>query len=122
MISINSTLFEQALNFFIAFLIIKYLLVKRAIFFIHFEDNLQESLIGTVQEYQSQVTYTQTKITAHWKIIQDYFSHHSQGLTKEALFVEKIPSIVLPSIDQTTVEKETGRLAQELAKKVDHVW
>lgn len=118
---INFTLVIQALNFLIAFFIIKYFFFKSAVFQIHAEDTLQESLVSTVQEHQMAVTTKEQELTNHWQAMRSYFVNNAPSLKSSPLFVSKKPSVIVPEFEQSAVKDATRSLAAQLIKRVDHV-
>lgn len=118
---INFTLVIQALNFLIAFFIIKYFFFKNAVYHIHAEDTLQESLVSAVQEHQMAVGSKEQEIGSHWQAMRAYFAKNIPSLKVSPLFALKKPSIVIPEFEQSAIKDAAHSLAAQLIKKVDHV-
>ncbi len=117
---INCTLIVQAINFFIAFLIIKYCFFKPVVAEIHAEDALQESLMNTVQARRKIVAEKEQELLSQWQSAQQHFEHNTPSLRQEPFFSTK-PSLVKPHFDHRMVDDVAKRVATELIKRVDHV-
>ena len=118
---INFTLIIQAINFFIAFFIIKYFFFKAAVSHINVEDKLQQSLITIVQEHQLAIAHKEQEINAHWQSVKNYFVQNGPAIRAEPFFIAKRPSIVIPHFDHAQIVQGAKDLAQALIKQVDHV-
>lgn len=117
---INCTLIVQAINFFIAFFIIKYFFFKPVLAQIHAEDAFQESLINTVQAHRIIVVQKEQELLAQWQSAQRYFEENSPSTRSEPFFSVK-PAIQKPIFEQSIVDSIAKKAATELLKKVDHV-
>ncbi len=118
---INFTLVIQAINFLIAFFIVKYFFFKNAVFQINAENTLQESLVSTVQEHQMAVNAKEQELAGHWQAMRSYFAKYAPSLKASPIFPSKKPSIVVPAFEQSAIKDATRSLAAQLVKKVDHV-
>ncbi len=117
---INCTLIVQAINFFIAFFIIKYFFFKPVLMQIHEEDAFQESLLNTVQEHRALVAQKEQELHAQWQSAQRYFEQHSPPTRQQPFFASKT-SVIKPEFEHRMVDDIAKRVASELIKKVDHV-
>ncbi len=117
---INGTLVVQAINFSIAFYLIKYLFFKPVLAHITAEDSLQESLIASVQEHQSQVAAREHELKEHWLSVRRYFAENVPSL-RSSSHASKRPDIVIPEFEVADVQRAAHQAADALVKKVDHV-
>lgn len=115
---INFTLIVQAINFFIAFFILKYFFIKYAVAHVHAEHTLQESLVSIVQEHQLAVTQKEKEIQAQWQTIHAYFVDHAPTLKSPIKVTQKQPPIVKPHLHDQMLEPLIHDMTQEIVKKV----
>jgi hypothetical protein len=118
---INITFFIQAFNFFIAFVLIKYLLFRPALLQIKAEDLFQETLINSVQESQSALAQKEQVLRNQMQALRSYFATHAPSIRMGVLFAEKKPGITFPDFDPRMLDEYRATLAAKLVKAVDHV-
>lgn len=117
---INCTLIVQAINFFIAFFLIKYFLFKPVLAVINQEDAHQESLINTVQAHRAIVAQKEQDLSIQWHSAQEYFEENIPLIAKEQFFSTK-SEIIKPEFDKQLIEDMAKQAAGQLIKKVNHV-
>jgi hypothetical protein len=117
---INCTIIVQAINFFIAFFIIKYFFFKPVLAQINAEDSFQESLLNTVQANRTIVAQKEKELAEQWRSAQQYFDQHTPSTVQEPFFASK-PAIIKPEFDRRMVDDIAMKAAQQLIKKVEHV-
>ncbi len=117
---INCTLMVQAMNFFIAFFILKYFFIKYAVAHLQAEDILQESLVNIVQEHQLAVTQKEKELKLQWQAMHSYFVKHVPSLKPDIKFLEKQSAIIKPDLKAQELKPTIDRITQEIKKKVSH--
>lgn len=118
---INFTLVIQAINFFIAFLLIKFFFFKTAVVHIQAEETLQKTLNNRVGKFQELVNIQEQKLKSQWQEMVSYFSGNSPSLKPKPFFAEKLSPIGLPEIDPKALKLEVAKLTTELINRVNHV-
>ena len=118
---INFTLVIQAINFFIAFLLIKFFFFKTAVDHIQSEETLQKTLNAKVGNYQELVNSQEQKLKNQWHNMVRHFSFNSPSLKPKPFFVQKLSPRSLPEIDPEARTQEITQLTKELINKVNHV-
>lgn len=119
---INATLVAQAIHFSIAFILIKYFLLKPVFAQIEQEDKLQESLIATVQLHQQAVVHKEQELQVQWHVLRDYFAAHVPFVKTGFVWVSKNAQIQLPDLDRKKIDTAINLATQQIIKKVDNVW
>ncbi len=117
---INFTLIVQAINFFIAFFLIKYLFFKPIVAQIQAEDDFQESLLNTVQANRTLVAQKEQELRAQWQSAQDHFKENTPSL-KPAHFFSPRAALVKPEFDQSVIARTLKQATTELINRIDHV-
>ena len=117
---INCTIIVQAINFFIAFFIIKYFFFKPVLAQINAEDSLQESLLATIQTHRATVAQKEQELAEQWGAAQQYFDKNIPSIRQEPFFASKSP-ILKPEFEQRVINETAAHAMRQLIKKVDHV-
>ncbi len=118
---INITFFIQAFNFFIAFVLIKYMLFRPALAQIKADDLFQETLINSIQESQGAIAQKEQELRNQMRALRSYFATHAPSVRPGVLFAEKKPGITFPDFDPKMLDEYRATLAAKLVKTVDHV-
>jgi hypothetical protein len=119
---VNLTLVVQALNFFVAYLILKYLLLKPAVQAIAAEDAHQQQLVCLVQESHVRIQEKKQEIQQRWRDCQQEFVQNAPAIADDE-FALRFPVRVLSlePIHEEKVVQRSRELQNELIKKVGHV-
>lgn len=117
---INATLVAQAIHFFIAYLLIKYLFFKPVFVQIEQEDTLQASLIATVQAHQQKVAQKEQDLVTQWHSLRNYFSAHVPVI-KPLDVPRNQAQVELPDHGSHYMDKAIDRATQEIIKQVNDV-
>lgn len=119
---VNLTLVVQAVNFFVAYLILKYLLLKPALQAIAAEDAHQQQLVSQVQENHVRIQEKKQEIQQRWRDCQEEFVQNAPAIAHDELVIRlPVRVLTLEPIHEEKVELRSGELQNELIKKVGHV-
>ena len=108
---INATIFIQAANFFIAYLMFRSILFRPASIVLEQEKKELDYLDGLIEQDKHQVAVRTAEREAQWNSVRDYFFKNSSGLSRERDFVRGISPIIAP---QTLSMMRSKRLAEKL--------
>lgn len=119
---VNLTLVIQAVNFFFAYLILKYLLLKPAVQAVAAEDAHQQELVVQVQQNHQRIDQKKEEIKQRWYDCQQEFAHHAPRAVEDEHRVQ-LPLRTLPKlhIDEKELTAQARHIEDELVKKVSHV-
>lgn len=117
---INATILVQAIHFFIAYLMVKYLLFKPALAEIQKEDAVQESLIATLQDHQVLLAQKEQDLVNEKKRAQGEFARTIPSLDS-SLLLKKMPNIIIPQFQKSELENLADAMSKKLITQVDHV-
>lgn len=122
MMDINATLIVQALNFFIAYLILRYFLCKPTVKVIEQEHEETEHLQQVAAERTQALTTTLEKKEAAWKDFQVLFAKESPQAGCDGVVHSGVEPVKAADLPQ---QEELNQLAHDLqhaiTKKVSHV-
>lgn len=115
---INATLVAQAIHFFIAYALIKYLFFKPIFAQIEQEDALQASLITTVQSHQQTVAQKEQALSEQWHSLRNYFAAHVPVIKSLETFSSKRKQVSPSPLKSHLLQQEINSAAQVILKKV----
>lgn len=119
---VNLTLGVQAINFFLAYLILKYFLLKPAIMAIQSEDTLQQNLVARVHQSHKRISDKQQEIQEKWRECQKEFTDNAPLLEVDQFVTRSTGKVLsLVPIDEQKVMHKAQEIEHELIKKVAHV-
>lgn len=113
--NINSTLFVQAVNFFIAYLLFRFVLLKPAYKTIEQEDQHYKSLEELVMQDQALLEEVKQKQIDQWQACRDYCKNYVPEIYKRAILFRGIgPKIAYAPVS----EQELRVLKTNLIKAI----
>lgn len=121
MVEINATLIVQAFNFFLAYLILRYLLCKPTVRVIEQEERETESLQAVAQERTRELEVTVEAKEAAWKDFKGVFAQQSPQVTRAQFKQSAVEPVKQAQLSQQQLEQLTHDLQQAITKKVQHV-
>ncbi len=117
--NINATLFVQAINFFIAYLLFRFILLKPAYHAIVQEQEDQGRLEGLVAGDKKSLEDTRKKQTARWLACQRYCKKYLPGQINEVeLFRGITPKISVHAPSSRELSSMTERISQTIIARV----
>ncbi|MGE0207156.1 MAG: hypothetical protein AB7R69_04905 [Candidatus Babeliales bacterium] len=120
--NLNGTVFVQIINFFIAYIIIDRILLRRAIFFIQKENADQASLMKDIQQERDIVEQKQRIKDNDWLHFCKEFGKKSPGqpvFPSAQEFVQPLSPVSKP--DQQHIDSSINNLTNFIEKKVSDV-
>lgn len=121
MLKLNSTLIVQAVHFFIAYCVIRWVIFKPAVAVVMHEDALFTSLRSDVAERQSTIEQKNHELATHWSSCKLYFARHApkdgiaRPVPQATSYIDVIP------ISQKDIDIRVKETAVVLVDKVVHV-
>ncbi len=116
MIAINGTLVLQLIHFFIAYLIIRFLILKPIITVIFKEKRLRDTLITRIQETKERVTQVeQEKLNALMRY-KNYFAAHIPIIgSKKAKM--RMPELQPQEINEQQIKEQAAKIVSIITDK-----
>lgn len=121
--NVNGTLIVQALNFFLAYIILRFLYFKPAAAALTKEQAVKDDLqvsIATLQATVAAKQYEQKKVARSYQV---YYEQHAPEVAQSAVsFVKDVGAgLQVPTLDQKELGIITNEVVEQLLNKVDHV-
>ena len=118
----NATLLVQAINFFVAYLMLRYLFIKPAVKAIEQEQQEKDHLQANIDEREKKLQKTAEKKEQEWSEFQEQFSHASPPVKKARIAHADVKPI---KKEQELTEQQQDQIAEDvkeaIVKKVRHV-
>lgn len=121
--TLNGTLIAQAINFGIAYCLLRWLYFKPAIAQIQQENADVAHINNSMVERCVIIAQKQQQQQMHWQKCQEYCKEHAPSMQKPDLFAPKDGYVVeQPMIyDDATLEKLTNDVTNMLVQRIEHV-
>lgn len=120
MIDINATLVLQAFHFFIAYVLIKNLLLKPAVILLYAQEKQTRDLLSTIKSYTHAVQQKEHEKNSLWAHTQSFFARHTPVLEK---FISGKPTsvqqLVIPQISENQRSQTTEKLEETIITSWD---
>lgn len=120
MISLNATLIVQAIHFFIAYLILRFLLFRPALALINKERSAIEQVHYTIGQTKEHLTEQQLVLREEWQACRDFFAQNRPLIEHPDRFVFRsiTPAPTYTSLPEKTITHLADETAAALAKKL----
>ena len=119
---INATLLVQALNFFIAHLLFRFLLVNPAVQAIQQEQHERDGLNDLVKEREQKLQETTEEKQQAWRAFQEQFSVAAPPVRRSLVtHLDVEPEQKSEPLTPDQVEELAKEVQQKLVKEVQHV-
>ena len=121
---VNATILVQIVNFLIAYVIIRHLLLKPAVTVILQEEEHQASLDKKLRALEATNKSKEEKLSSEWATCQQEFKKHAPAVleSQQKTAIESPENLKeAPVLDQKTVKPITNDVAQELTERLSHV-
>jgi len=119
--NINITLIIQAGNFFIAYLLIRFLLFKPVVAFLKKEWDEKNILHTDIVDGKKSIADKTMISDQQWLGCRHYFSDHAPKIEYMPLEIKDVPPLAVHDIPQDKVHDFQNEVARTIIKKVDHV-
>ena len=117
--NINATLFVQAINFFIAYLLFRFIFLKPAYRAIVQEQTDREKLEGLVASDEQSLAQVRKKQIAGWRACQrDCQKHLPGGLNEVEIFRGIAPNMSADTFSSKERHAMTERISQSIIARV----
>ena len=115
--NVNGTIVIQAINFFIAYVLLRYLLFKPAKEAIDQDHVALQQLEDVKQEGVHLLEQKQRKEADQWKGFRNYFGSHRPSITPADLIVRDItPPIIIKDISPDTKKELTSAVCKSIVR------
>ena len=123
MISVNFTLVVQAINFLIAYIMIRKLFLRPVIEAIHEDKRHYGQHVEMIEVQRERVRVKNTEIEDRWKECQHEFKEHEPDVDPTQQVVVKVVTGIkkVSLVDKKTVDEISEKTAKELIEKVADV-
>ena len=119
--NINITLVVQAINFFIAYWVMRIFLFKPALQVIEGEQAQQTRLNTIIRQQEQSITIKEDERQKHWQACRDYFRDNKPFIDLRKLAIKEIPEVSLPVVRQELVDKLADETQQVLIQKIGYI-
>ena len=119
--NINITLVVQAINFFIAYWVMRIFLFKPALQVIEGEQAQQTRLNTIIRQQEQSITIKEDERQKHWQACRDYFRDNKPFIVLTKLAIKEIPEVSLPVVRQELVDKLADETQQALIQKIGYI-
>jgi len=123
MISVNFTLVFQAINFLIAYIMIRKLLLRPVVEALHEDERQYGQHVEMIEVQRERVRVKNSEIEDRWKECQHEFKEHEPDVdpTQQVIVKVVIGIKKIPPLDKKTVDEISEKTANELIEKVADV-
>ncbi len=119
--NINVTMVIQAINFFIAYWVMRIFLFKPALQVIQGEQIQQTRLNTIIRQQEQSITIKEDERQKHWQACRDYFRDNKPFIDLRKLAIKEIPEVSLPVVRQELVDKLADETQQVLIQKIGYI-
>ena len=124
MITINITILIQIVNFVVAYVIIRTLLLKPAVAIILQEEEHRANLDKSIESIANTNKGKEETMAHHWATCRQEFGERAPEIaeTEQALRARGIVELpAVPELDKKAIEPMADNLAEELVERISHV-
>jgi len=116
MIAINITLLFQAIHFFIAYLIIRFLILKPLLIVIQQEQRERDVQLAALQQIKEQVAANEQEKQNTWMRFKHYFAGHmpSLGFSRHNI---PTPSVTIVPVNSEELQHDIAKITAALVKE-----
>ena len=120
---INLTIVVQAVNFFVAYLMIKKLLLQPAVARIYEEDRAYHQAVEKIARQKEKIALQEKRIEERLHAFKKTFlEHEPEVMRAEEVAITIVPGMPeLPAIDEKMVKQIAQEIVDQLTEKVAHV-
>lgn len=121
---LNVTILIQIVNFIIAYIIIRTLLLKPTVAVILQEEEHRAKLDETLHSIETANKSKEDTLAREWDSCKKQFEEHSPEVidSQQVLETPSTESLKeIPALDKKSIEPMTDRLANELTERLSHV-
>lgn len=119
MIAINLTLLFQIVHFFIAYLLLRFFILKPILSLVQKEKQARQSLLSNLQNLKEQVTIKEQEKQNAWLHYQYYFALHTPNVEKAAhiFFKKNVPPLTLVPPEPNQVDRGIKQMVEYIIKE-----
>jgi hypothetical protein len=120
-IEVNATLIIQIINFFIAYFLFRFILLKPAYAAIQEDEEVKQSLEQLIEDDKRAIETRRQTIADQWQASHTFFKKYTpKPVDTVALYKEVMPKIQLREkpLDQKTVQLMKDRISQAIIQSI----
>ncbi len=121
---INITILVQMINFIIAYVIIRTLLLKPAVTVILQEEEHRATLDKSIENIDKANKAKQETMAYQWSVCKQEFGEHAPEISETERVLRTPPAVELPAIpelDKKSIEPMADSLAHDLVERISNV-
>lgn len=121
--NVNATVFAQALNFFITYLMLRHFLFRPAVTIIEHENAQELALRDIIDQQKKSLEIQEKERQRHWYICQEYFNIHRPSLYQKTFSAsDETEDVTLnPLLSHDAISEIIGTASKTLEEKIKHV-
>jgi hypothetical protein len=121
--NVNATVFAQALNFFITYLMLRNFLFRPAITIIEHENAQELALRDIIDQQKKSLEIQEKERQRHWYICQEYFNIHKPSLYQKTFSAsdETEQALADSPFSDDAISEIINRTSKTLEEKIKHV-
>jgi hypothetical protein len=121
--NVNATVFVQALNFFITYVMLRHFLFRPTVAIIEHEHAQEAALRDIIEQQKKSLEIQEKERQRHWYICQEYFNIHQPSLNLKTFSssdeTEQVGTDLFVSDD--TIAETVETVSKTLEEKLKHV-
>ena len=121
--TLNGTLIAQAINFCIAYVLLRWLYFKPAIVQIQQEEEITTHVKNTISSRSLAIKQKQRQQKEQWLACQQYCQEQMPSIAQPDIFVSATDAPVVEQLvcDDAELKKLSDAVTQVLVQRIDHV-
>lgn len=121
--NVNATVFAQAFNFFITYLMLRQFLFRPAVAIIEHENAQEHALLEIIAQQKKSLEIQEKERQRHWYICQEYFNIHRPSLHPKTFSSSDETEQVVPdfSVSDDAIAETISTVNKTLEEKLKHV-
>jgi len=117
--NINATIFVQAINFFIAYLLFRFIFLKPVYSEIQQEKEYLASLTSSVQKNEQGLLEKKNENLKQWNGMRAYFVRYKpEIIDRRSIFYESLPQISIRTLSEEEQKELVETISHDLAKRM----
>jgi hypothetical protein len=122
-VTLNGTLVVQAINFCIAYWLLRWLYLKPAIAQIHQEEAVVIHLKSTIVDRSLIIDQKKRQQKEYWLACQQHCQERMPSMAQpDTVSLQGLPALEQPTYDPAALRKMSDTITDVLVKRIDHVF
>ncbi len=117
--TINATILLQALNFFIAYILLRELLLKPAIQLLDLQQATRDGVRKTIEQYEAVIDRKKRQKQEQWMATRDHVARNMPVIQPEVMVTRvAVRPVAMPEVSPQEIDTLTCDVTNELVKQV----